>query len=107
MEWSWIYVIVQMVTGILGGHAAAVAAHEHSFGAIGHTLVGAAGGVLSGVFLQTFVATVVTASGSLNEPRVSELMMLQALAGAVAGGIMMLLVGFLKHSIEQHKSTKR
>ena len=106
MEWSWTYVLIQIVTGVIGGHAAAIAAHEHSFGAVGHTLVGAVGGALSGVFLQTLVATVVTASGSLNEPRLSEQLMLQALAGAAAGGIMMLLVGFIKHSIDQHKTPK-
>jgi len=106
MEWSWTYVLIQIVTGVIGGHAAAIAAHEHSFGAVGHTLVGAVGGALSGVFLQTLVATVVTASGSLNEPRLSEQLMLQGLAGAAAGGIMMLLVGFIKHSIDQHKTPR-
>jgi hypothetical protein len=106
MEWSWTYVIVQIVTGILGGHAAAIAAHDHGFGTSGHTIVGAVGGGLSGYFLQTLAATVVTASGSLNEPRVSEQIMLQGLTGAVAGGIMMLIVGLLKHSIDQHKSDK-
>lgn len=106
MEWSWTYVIVQIVTGILGGHAAAIAAHEHGFGTSGHTLVGAVGGGLSGCFLQTLAATVVTASGNSNEPRLSEQIMLQGLTGAVAGGITMLVVGFLKHSIEQHKSGK-
>lgn len=32
--------------------------------------------------------------------------MVQGLAGAVAGGVAMLFVGFAKHSIDQHRSTK-
>jgi len=60
--------VIQIIVGILGGHAAATAAKEHSFGAIGHTIVGALGGGLSGYFLQTFAGMVVTAGGSLDEP---------------------------------------
>jgi hypothetical protein len=107
MEWSWTFVLVQVVAGILGGHLAAIAAHEHGFGALGHTLVGAIAGGLSGYLLQTLAATVVTGNGSLNEPRFFEQVVIQGLTGAVAGGISMLVVGFLKHSIDQHKSAKR
>jgi hypothetical protein len=106
MEWSWTYVIVQIIAGILGGQGAAVAAHEHRFGALGHTVVGAIGGGLSGYFLQTVAATVVTGSGSLNEPRFFEQAIVQGLAGAVAGGIAMLAVGLVKYGLDQHKSTK-
>jgi uncharacterized membrane protein YeaQ/YmgE (transglycosylase-associated protein family) len=106
MEWSWAYVAVQIVAGIVGGLAAATAAHEHSFGALGHILAGGIGGGLSGYFLQTLAATVVTASGSFNELTLAEQIIVQSLAGAVAGGIAMFLVGILKHSIEQHKSGK-
>jgi len=99
--------LIQIVTGILGGHIAATAAHEHGFGAFGHTIVGALGGALSGVFLQTSAATVVTASGSLNEPTLVELYVLQGLTGTAAGGILTLVAGFLKHAIDEHRSTKR
>ncbi len=103
MPWSFTNVLIQFIAGIFGGHAAAVAAKEHSFGAVGHTIVGAVGGGVSGLLLQTFAATVVTATGSLNEPRPVEQFMLQAFAGAVAGGIATLIVGFLKHSIDHHR----
>lgn len=106
MEWSVTNFWIQIATGILGGHAAAIAAKEHSFGAFGHTLAGLVGGALSGYFLQTFAATMVTGTGSLNEPRFVEQVVLQGLTGAVAGAIATLLVGFVKHSIDQHKSTK-
>jgi uncharacterized membrane protein YeaQ/YmgE (transglycosylase-associated protein family) len=106
MEWSWTYVLVQLVGGFLGAHAAAIAAHEHSFGALGHSVVGIIGGGLSGYFLQRLAATVVTASGALNEPRFVEQVIVQGLAGAVAGGIAMFLVAILRHGIEHHKGAK-
>ena len=106
MEWSVTNLMIQIVMGILGGHAVAVAAKEHSFGAVGHTVAGAAGGAVSGYFLQTFAATMVTGTGGLNEPRLVEQLLLQGLTGAVAGGIATLVVGFCKHSIDQHKPRK-
>jgi len=105
VEWSITNLLIQLVMGILGAHAAAVAAKEHSFGVLGHTVVGAVGGALSGYFLQTLAVTMVTGAGSVNEPRFAEQVVLQGLTGAVAGGIAMLVVGFIKHSIDQHKST--
>ena|SRR5215831_9796711 len=107
MTWSITNVVIQLVAGILGGHAAAAAVKEHSFGLLGHTAAGAAGGAFSGCFLQTLAATVVTASGSLNEPRAVENAILQGLAGFVAGALVMLVVGFLKHAVERHRSGQR
>jgi hypothetical protein len=106
MEWSWTFVGVQLVFGILGAHAAATAAHDHGFGALGHTLVGALGGASSGYFLQTLAAVLVTGNGSVNEPRLVEQVFVQALTGAVAGGIAMLVIGLIKHAIDQHKVGK-
>jgi hypothetical protein len=107
MTWTVTNLIIQIVTGIVGGHAAASAAQEHSFGALGHTLTGTLGGALSGYFLQTLAGTVVTASGSLNEPTALEQGILQGLTGAAAGGILTLIVGFIKHSIDQQRPSKR
>jgi hypothetical protein len=32
MEWSVTNLVIQIITGMVGGHAAAVASHEYSFG---------------------------------------------------------------------------
>jgi uncharacterized membrane protein YeaQ/YmgE (transglycosylase-associated protein family) len=105
MTWTFTNLVVQIVTGILGAHAAAVAVHEHSFGALGHTVVGALGGGLSGYFLQSLASTMVTASGSLNQVSVVDQAVVQGLVGAVAGGILMLVVGLVKHSLDRGKSS--
>jgi hypothetical protein len=97
MEWSLTNVLIQLIAGILGGHAAAIAAQEHSFSAVGHTLAGAIGGALSGLFLQTLAATMVNGTGAVNEPRMVEQMIPQSLTGAIAGGIATPVVGFVKY----------
>jgi uncharacterized membrane protein YeaQ/YmgE (transglycosylase-associated protein family) len=104
MIWTSTNLVIQILTGILGAHFAATAAREHGFGFVGHTLVGAVGGTLSGYFLQKLAVTVVTANGSLNELTTADNAVLQGLAGIAAGGCLMLIVGFIKHSIEHHRS---
>ena len=93
MSWTAI-LILQIVSGFVGAHMAALTLHQYRFGWIGHSLVGLLAGALSGYFLQTMALTVVTASGSLNEPRPPEVFFIEALTGAVVGGIAMAMVGF-------------
>jgi ABC-type uncharacterized transport system permease subunit len=107
MTWTATNLVIQIIAGILGGHGVAVAAKEHSFGALGHTIAGAVGGAVSGYFLQTIVGTVVTGTGDIQQD--ADLVtqwVLQGLAGLAAGGIVTMAVGFLKHSIDQHRMGK-
>ena len=106
MIWTSTNLLIQIVTGVLGAHFAASAAHEHSFGFIGHSIVGAIAGALSGYFLQSLAVTVVTASGSLNEVDAADNAVLQGLTGLTAGGCLMLVVGVIKHSIDKHQVEK-
>ena len=106
MDWTVTNLVIQVIAGILGGHAAAVLAKEHSFGAIGHTVAGAVGGAISGYFLQTLIGTVVTATGDVQTPDIVSHRVLQGLGGLAAGAIVTLAIGFLKHSINQHKTGK-
>jgi hypothetical protein len=43
----------------------------------------------------------------MNEPTAAEQAIIQAVTGAVVGGICTLMVGFIKRSIEEHKSSGR
>ena len=106
MTWTLTSLVIQIIAGLIGGHVAAVATHEHSFGAVGHTIAGLVGGFLSGYFLQTLAITMVTSTGSLNESRPAEVFMVQALTGLASGAIAMMVVGFIKHSIDHHKGSK-
>jgi hypothetical protein len=95
MPWTVANLVIQIIAGFIGANIAAVAAHEHRFGFWRHSLVGLAGGALSGFFLQTYAVTVVAGNGSLNVPRSAEVFAIEALTGAVVGGIAMLAVGFV------------
>ena len=106
MTWTLTSLVIQIIAGLIGGQAAAVATHEHSFGAVGHTIAGLVGGFLSGYFLQTLAITMVTSTGSLNEPRPAEVFMVQALTGLASGAIAMMVVGFIKHTIDHHRASK-
>jgi hypothetical protein len=94
MNWTT-NLIVQIVAGFAGAHMAATALHEHRFGWVGHSVVGLIAGALSGYFLQAIALTLVNGGGGLNEPTVIEAAVIEALTGAVTGGIAMAVVGFL------------
>jgi hypothetical protein len=98
MSWTLWGLAVQTIAGFFGAHAAARAAQEHGFGFIGHSIAGLIGGALSGVFLQEAAVTMVTGSGSPSSSTDPEIAVIQALTGAVAGGILMLAVGFVRGS---------
>jgi len=103
VTWTLTNLIIQIIAGVLGAHAAAHGVKEHSFGAVGHTVAGAVAGGLTGSLLQTLVGTV-TSTGITVEPTAVEQTILQALTGATAGAVAMLIIGFLKHPIDQRKS---
>jgi hypothetical protein len=87
--------LIQVVAGFAGAHGAAIAAHEHRFGFLGHSLVGLIAGALSGYFLQILAMTAVYGGGYAMPLSKAEAIVIQALTGAVAGGIAMLLIGFV------------
>ena len=94
MDWTT-NLAVQIVAGLAGAHCAAAALHEHRFGWIRHSLVGLIAGGFSGYLLQTIVLKVVTGSGSLNELRAVDAVIIEALTGTVVGAIAMAAVGFV------------
>lgn len=106
MTWTFTNLAIQIVAGMIGGNLIPALGKEHSFGVVGHTVVGAVAGALSGYFLQLAVGTVVMANGAISDSDPVDQAVLQGIAGLVAGVIGTLLVALLKHSIAQHKITK-
>ena len=104
MAWTVTNLVIQIIFGILGGHAAAAATKEFNFGALGHTIAGAIGGILSGCFLQTIAGTLVTGTGDVMASNPVEQAVIQGLTGAVAGGIAVLLVGVIKLGMDHTKT---
>jgi hypothetical protein len=85
--------IIQLIAGALGGHAAGAAAKDINLGPLGNTIAGAIGGGVGGQILNAILglggATAVSGMdiGSI----VSAF-----LTGGVSGGVTALVVGFLK-----------
>jgi uncharacterized membrane protein YtjA (UPF0391 family) len=96
MTWTVSNLIIQIIAGVLGAHGAAAGLKEHNFGALGHTLAGAVGGTLSGVFLQTVVRSV-TVTGIPIEPTLLERVIIQGIVGAAAGAATMMVIGFISN----------
>jgi hypothetical protein len=107
MTWTATNIMIQIVAGVLGAHGAAVAAHEHRFGFLGHTLAGAIAGALSGYFLQTLAITMVTAGGSMNEPTAVENAALQSLTGLVVGACGMMGVALVRIGMQEQRKAER
>lgn len=106
MTWTVTNLLIEIIAGIAGAHFVAVAANDYSFGSLGHCGVGAMGGGFVGYFLPSISAAIVTTNGVFNKRRLFEQIVAHSLTGAIAGGILMLTVGFLKHSIDTHRAPK-
>lgn len=94
MVWTTTSLVIQAIAGVVGAHTAANALRNHAFGFWGHTIVGLVAGTAGGCFLQTYAATVVTGNGSAIRFGLVNFF-LQALTGAVLGGLAMLAAGML------------
>jgi hypothetical protein len=107
MTWTFTFLVVQFIAGMIGGNAAAALAKEHDFGVIGHTVAGGLAGLFSGYFLQTLAGRVVNETGAANVPDPVTQWILQGLTGLVCGAILTLVVGAVKHGIVHHNQTKK
>src|ERR1700760_2218991 len=98
-EWSFTYFVIQVVAGFLGAHVAALVAHEHRFGFIGHSAVGLITGAFSGFCLQSIVMTTVTGTGDAIPITQLQAQIFQATTGLAAGAMAMLAVGYIRSEI--------
>jgi hypothetical protein len=92
-------VVVLVLAGIAGGNATGLAIKEYSLGAIKNTLAGAIGGA-AGYFLQAFIPPTVDAGGNpvLDNSLVNHMVIL-ALVGIAAGGMLTLVLGFVMSEV--------
>lgn len=88
--------LIQLGSGVLGGHAAGGMARTLSLGTIGNSIAGLIGGGLGSQILNsalgiTSAAVVTTAAG---EPDIGAIVA-QVAGGGLGGAVMMLIVGVL------------
>jgi hypothetical protein len=98
-DWTLANLVIQAITGIIGAHVAAHIVHEHSFGFVGHSLVGFVAGALSGYFFQRIANTMVMSTGEAMPVSALDTAAIQTLTGAGVGGIAMLVIGFIRNEM--------
>jgi hypothetical protein len=58
-----INLIIQLISGVVGGHAVGAALKDYNLGGVGNTIAGAIGGVGGGQILQAIVPAIAGAAG--------------------------------------------
>lgn len=89
--------IVNLISGAVGGNIAGAALKDKTLGAIGNTIAGAIGGAAGGYILQ--------AVNILNTAGMSDMTIGSILgnvgAGVVGGGILTGVIGYIKNAIKK------
>jgi uncharacterized membrane protein YeaQ/YmgE (transglycosylase-associated protein family) len=101
MSGTLIDLIIQIVAGVIGGHAAGATLKNCTLGAIGNTIAGAIGGVAGVQLLTQVIPALANTAGNVD---------VGALVGQVVGGggggaIFAVLAGLTKWMVVPPKST--
>jgi uncharacterized membrane protein YeaQ/YmgE (transglycosylase-associated protein family) len=88
--------IVEAVSGAVGGNVAGAAMKEKSLGPVGNSIAGIVGGGIGGTILQMVMGSAATGGG----------MDLQSIlanvgSGGVGGAILMVIVGIIKNQMSK------
>lgn len=95
MSGTIISMIIQLVVGAVGGHAAGGAVKNAHLGAAGNTVAGALGGVAGGQLIQALVPAFEHAASTGNFSLGS--IIGQVIASGAGGAILTAVVGLLKN----------
>lgn len=87
--------IIQLITGAIGGNAAGAAAKSVSLGPVGNTIAGAVGGLGGGQLLAFLMPTLTAATSGQD----MNAMLGQIVAGGAGGVILTAIVGFIKNTM--------
>lgn len=88
-------IIIQLVSGALGGNGAGVLMKKLSLGTIGNSIVGILGGGIGGQLLGMLGMAPAAGSGDLSG------IVSSVLSGGVGGGALLAIVGAIKKAISK------
>jgi uncharacterized membrane protein YeaQ/YmgE (transglycosylase-associated protein family) len=89
-----ISLIIQAISGAVGGNVAGAAMKENSLGTLGNSIAGIVGGGLGGTILQMVMGTA-AAGGGLDLQSI----LANVAGGGVGGAILMAVVGIIKNKM--------
>jgi len=87
--------LIQIVSGAVGGNAAGAALKDFSLGTLGNTIAGAIGGGAGGQVLQALIPMLAGTGGSLDIGALAG----QIAGGGIAGAVLTAIVGAIKTKI--------
>jgi uncharacterized membrane protein YeaQ/YmgE (transglycosylase-associated protein family) len=90
-----ISLIIETVSGAVGGNVAGAAMKENSLGTVGNSIAGIVGGGLGGTLLQTVMGTAAAGGGSLDLTTILS----NVAGGGLGGAILMAIVGIIKNQM--------
>jgi len=87
--------IIQLISGAVGGNVAGAAMKENSLGTLGNSIAGIIGGGLGGTLLQTVLGGAAAGGGSLDLTTILS----NVAGGGVGGAILMAIIGIIKNQM--------
>ena len=86
--------IIQLISGVVGGNAAGAALKDYNLGNLGNTIAGAIGGVGGGQLLQVLIPAIASAAAGGGVDIGSVLS--QIVGGGAGGAILTVIAGLVK-----------
>ena len=90
-----ISLIIQVISGAVGGNVAGAAMKENSLGTVGNSIAGIVGGGLGGTVLQMLIGSAAAGGGSMDLTSILS----NVAGGGVGGAILMAVIGIIKNQM--------
>jgi uncharacterized membrane protein YeaQ/YmgE (transglycosylase-associated protein family) len=90
-----ISLIIEIISGAIGGNVAGAAMKENSLGTLGNSIAGIVGGGLGGSILQSITGNAATGGGSLDLATILS----NVAGGGVGGAILMAVIGLIRNQM--------
>ena len=90
-----ISLIIEIISGAIGGNVAGAAMKESSLGTVGNSIAGIVGGGLGGTILQSITGNAATGGGSLDLTTILS----NVAGGGVGGAILMAVIGLIRNQM--------
>jgi len=100
MSGTLINLIIQIIAGVIGGHAAGATLKNYTLGRIGNTIAGAIGGAVGGQLIQELVPALASTANLDIVPLFG-----QVVAAGAGGAILTVLSGVTAWMVVPPKST--
>ena len=96
-----INLIIQLISGVVGGNAVGAALKDYNLGNLGNTIAGAIGGLGGGQLLQAAMPAIAgAAGGSLDVGAIVS----QIVGGGAGGAILTVIAGLVKSMMTSHQT---